>query len=76
MVGPPPLDEDVGDAGERRFCMGPPPPETETLWPKGSSFSAGSDSRRTRDDSWRGAFLRWGSCLWRTAMRSMPGVVE
>ena len=56
--GPPPVEEDaevvdvVFEAdGLRRLCMGPPPPETETLWPKGSSFSPGSESLRTREDS-------------------------
>lgn len=84
----PPLEEGSGakvrvvgvveeeEDGVRRLCMGPPPPETETLWPKGSSFSPGSDSLSTREDSWRVVFLRWGSCLWRAAVRSMPGVLE
>ena len=52
------LDEEEGVVGDRKFRIGPPPPETETLCPKGSSLGSGSVSLRTLEASFRGGRFR------------------
>jgi hypothetical protein len=68
-------ENDDGEVGERTDLGGLLPVETEALRSDLSkSASVGSVSLSTLDCCWLIGFFRCGSCLYKTAMRSRPGV--